>query len=412
MKTEILTVGDEILIGQIVDINSAWIAKELGIWNIKPTRMISLSDNREEMLEIFKESFERADLIIITGGLGPTKDDLTKDILAEFFNSGWRWDQETLDTLDGFFKERNRELSESNKKQAYLPDNCETIPNKWGTAPGMLFRKNGKILASFPGVPFEMQKMFRKYLIPEIVQNFKVPEIKTHHFFTVNIPESVLSDKIEDIEDNLPPNFSLAYLPNLNVVRLRLSYYKKASTDEITFNRVIEEIRERIEGNIVVEKDILFEDYIFQLLASRNQTLSVAESCTGGLVSSKLTQLAGISSVFMGGVVSYSNESKTELLRVPKENFKKHGAVSKEVVGNMLDGCKERFHTDYSIAISGITGPGGGSPNKPVGTVYIGIIGPNGKIIEKHFFPGDRVRVMERTFFMAMEMLRREILRG
>jgi nicotinamide-nucleotide amidase len=412
MKTEILTVGDEILIGQIVDINSAWIAKELGIWNIKPTRMISLSDNREEMLEIFKESFERADLIIITGGLGPTKDDLTKDILAEFFNSGWRWDQETLDTLDGFFKERNRELSESNKKQAYLPDNCETIPNKWGTAPGMLFRKNGKILASFPGVPFEMQKMFRKYLIPEIVQNFKVPEIKTHHFFTVNIPESVLSDKIEDIEDNLPPNFSLAYLPNLNVVRLRLSYYKKASTDEITFNKVIEKIRERIKENIVVEKDILFEDYIFQLLASRNQTLSVAESCTGGLVSSKLTQLAGISSVFMGGVVSYSNESKTELLRVPKENFKKHGAVSKEVVGNMLDGCKERFHTDYSIAISGITGPGGGSPNKPVGTVYIGIIGPNGKIIEKHFFPGDRVRVMERTFFMAMEMLRREILRG
>jgi len=412
MKTEILTVGDEILIGQIVDINSAWIAKELGIWNIKPTRMISLSDNREEMLEIFKESFERADLIIITGGLGPTKDDLTKDILAEFFNSGWRWDQKTLDTLDGFFKERNRELSESNKKQAYLPDNCETIPNKWGTAPGMLFRKNGKILASFPGVPFEMQKMFRKYLIPEIVQNFKVPEIKTHHFFTVNIPESVLSDKIADIEDNLPSNFSLAYLPNLNVVRLRLSYYKEASTDEITFNKVIEKIRERIEGNIVVEKDILFEDYIFQLLASRNQTLSVAESCTGGLVSSKLTQLAGISSVFMGGVVSYSNESKTELLRVPKENFKKHGAVSKEVVGNMLDGCKERFHTDYSIAISGITGPGGGSPNKPVGTVYIGITGPNGKIIEKHFFPGDRVRVMERTFFMAMEMLRREILRG
>lgn len=412
MKTEILTVGDEILIGQIVDINSAWIAKELGAWNIKPTRMISLSDNRKEMLEIFKESFERADLIIITGGLGPTKDDLTKDILAEFFNSGWRWDQDTLDTLDSFFKARNRELSESNKKQAYLPDNCETIPNKWGTAPGMLFRKNGKILASFPGVPFEMQNMFRKYLIPEIVQNFNVPEIKTHHFFTVNIPESVLSDKIADIEDNLPKNFSLAYLPNLNVVRLRLSFYKKLKNDEITFNKVIENIRERIAENIVVEKDILFEDYIFQLLESRNQTLSVAESCTGGLVSSKLTQIAGISSVFMGGVVSYSNESKTDLLHVPKENFKKYGAVSKEVVGYMLDGCKERFHTDYSIAISGITGPGGGSPNKPVGTVYIGILGPNGKIIEKHFFPGDRVRVMERTFFMAMEMLRKEILRS
>jgi nicotinamide-nucleotide amidase len=410
LKTEILTIGDEILIGQIVDTNSAWIAQKLMSENIRVNKMISLADEREEMLEVIDQSFKRADIIIITGGLGPTKDDLTKAVLASYFNSGWRWDNQSIAIIEEFFALRNRTLKEINKKQAYLPDNCETILNYWGTAPGMLFRKNGKLLVSLPGVPYEMQQMMETYVIPIIKNAFTRTPLLTHHFITVNIPESILSEKLAFVEDVLPPHMKLAYLPNLNMVRLRLNCdVQNPMNDKNLFENFITQIRNKLGNAIVTESHHSLEAYIKEELESRKQSISFAESCTGGLIASRFTQLSGISAVFPGSVVSYSNTAKIDLLNVNAETIEKHGAVSENVTIEMAKGCKERFNTDYAIAVSGIAGPSGGSPEKPVGTVCISIASPTKISSQTFYFPGERSRIMERTFIAALDMLRNEI---
>jgi nicotinamide-nucleotide amidase len=411
MRTEILTIGDEILIGQIVDTNSSWIAQRLVAENIQVGRMISLSDNREEMLEVIDSSFKRADLIIVTGGLGPTKDDLTKAVLAEYFESGWRWDAPSLEIIDSFFRVRNRELKEINKKQAYLPDNCETVLNEWGTAPGMLFKKSGKILVSLPGVPFEMQNMMDKYVVPVVMKHFSPKPILVHHFLTVNIPESLLAERLAFVEDVLPPHIKLAYLPNLNLVRLRLTCQTSGSSNEkALFDNFVRQIREALGSALVSEKNIALELFIKELLESKNLTLSLAESCTGGLIASRFVQHSGVSKTFSGGIVCYSNESKSELLGVKEKTLQEFGSVSAPTVEEMAVGCKQRFKTDYAISVSGIAGPEGGTDEKPVGTVYIGIASPQGVQSHKLFFPGMRSRIMERTFVAALNLLREELL--
>jgi len=412
LKTEILTIGDEILIGQIVDTNSSWIAHRLADENISVNRMISLSDNREEMLSIIDQSFKRSDIVIVTGGLGPTKDDLTKAVLAEYFESGWRWDQESLDILEGFFKERNRVIKEINKKQAYLPSNCETIINKWGTAPGMLFKKSGKILISLPGVPFEMKNMMEAYVIPEIKKFYSPNPLLVHHFFTVNIPESLLSERLAFVEDVLPKNIKLAYLPNLNIVRLRLTCQtNNNSNDRMLFMNFVEQIRHELGQSVVVEKDISFEEYIAGVLLEKGKTISFAESCSGGLISHRFTLIPGISKVFKGSIVCYSNESKGNMLGVPKNLIDTVGVVSSEVVEIMAENCRKNFKTDYALSVSGIAGPDGGTDTKPVGLVFIGLSTPNGNYSHKCLFPGERSRVMERTFVAALDILRMEIVK-
>jgi nicotinamide-nucleotide amidase len=374
--------------------------------------MISLSDNREEMLEIIGESFKRADIIIVTGGLGPTKDDITKDILGEFFHTGWRWDEQALQMIKDYYEVRKREPKEINLNQAYLPDECETLYNEWGSAPGMMFRKEGKLLVSLPGVPFEMSNMFEKFVLPEILKSFNPAQILKHHFLTINIPESILSEKLSDIEDYMPPFLKLAYLPNLNQVRLRLSCFTEGEPEAVkVFEHNIQKIRTFLGNAIVTEEDISFEEFLYNLMNKHKLTLSLAESCTGGFVSQKFTAIPGISTVYMGGLIAYSYDAKSDILGVNMEDIKHYGAVSKEVVIQMANGAKENFKSDFAVAISGIAGPDGGTPEKPVGTVWIAVSGPDGTISEVHHLPGSRIRVIEQTFNMALSMLRDEILK-
>ncbi|MCZ2131329.1 MAG: competence/damage-inducible protein A [Bacteroidia bacterium] len=410
MKTEILTIGDEILIGQITDTNSAWIANRLLQENILINRMISLADKRTEMLEVIDCAFQRSDVVIITGGLGPTKDDLTKEVLAEYFESGWHWDEESLRIIDKLFSQRNRELKEINKKQAYLPDNCKAIANHWGTAPGMLFQKNNKILISLPGVPFEMQNMMDTYVVNEIKKRFKPTPVLVHHFLTVNVPESLLAERLAEVEDSLPKHFKLAYLPHLNIVRLRLTCsIENEQIDKTLFDDFVSRFRAKLGNDLVTEQNISLEEHIYNLLKAKNKTISFAESCTGGLISSSFTQTPGVSAVYSGAVISYSNEVKNKVLGVPEILLSKHGAVSAEVASAMAEGCRLHLNSDYALSVTGIAGPDGGTEEKPVGTVYIGLSSAHGTITEKLFYPSKRHRIMEYSMIAVFNLLRRNL---
>jgi nicotinamide-nucleotide amidase len=412
MKTAIITIGDELLIGQILDTNSQWIAALLSEANFTIHTMVTVSDNKDEMLAVIDRCFTENDLVIITGGLGPTKDDLTKMVLATYFESGWRWDHDTLQLLDSFFKERNRELKEINKKQAYLPDNCKTVINKWGTAPGMLFERNNKLLFSLPGVPYEMQRMMLHHVLPTCQQFFKPKELWVQHYLTVNVPESLLSERLAFVEDVLPNNFKLAYLPNLNLVRLRLTCtVQDKQKDKALFDNFCQQISQSIADDLVCEENKSLEQVVYEILVSKNITLSIAESCTGGFIASKMTSIPGISKVFKGSIVAYSNEIKTSMLNIPAEYIAEHGAVSAKVAITMAIHASDIFKTDYAIAVTGIAGPEGGSVEKPVGTVYIGINTPNEAFSLPCHFPGERIRVIERTHIAALNFLRRAILR-
>lgn len=413
MRIEIITVGDELLMGQIVDINSAFIASKLLEHSFRVRQTTCVSDHKEAMIAQIHRAFEASDVVIMTGGLGPTKDDLTKAVLAEYFNSGWRWDQEALKTIASFFSERNRILKEINKKQAYLPDNCETIPNHWGTAPGMLFKKEGKLLASLPGVPSEMQNMFTTYVLPQIQQHFKTKPLWVQHFLTVSIPESLLSEKLAFVEDVLPDNMSLAYLPNLNQVRLRLTCEAEhEEKDRKLFLRFVDQIKQELANNLVTDSSLSLQEYVIALLKEQNKSLALAESCTGGMIAQSLVAVSGASSVFKGGVVSYSNESKMDILNVEESDLKLQGAVSAPVVEQMARNAQKAFNADYALSVSGIAGPEGGSELKPVGTVYIGLATPTMVTSFKVFHPGERLKVMQRTMVSALNFLRLELVKG
>ncbi|MCO6494115.1 MAG: competence/damage-inducible protein A [Bacteroidetes bacterium] len=407
MKAEILTIGDEILIGQIVDTNSSWIASRLIKENIKISRMISLSDNKEQMLEIIHQSLERSDVVIITGGLGPTKDDLTKNVLATYFNSSWRWDDNVLKMLEERFNNRGKHLFELNKQQAYLPDNCITIFNDRGTAPGMFFQKNKKLLFSLPGVPYEMQGMIEDSIIPSIKEHFEISPVIFHHFLTINVAESVLAKRLSSIEDNLPEHLKLAYLPHINTVRLRLTCNViHPKEDRTMFDDIVKLIKSALGNDLITEEDISFEEYIFKILKEKGKTISFAESCTGGLISARFTQIPGVSAVYQGAVISYSNEVKNKVLGVPDDLLKNYGAVSPEVAKAMAEGCRKHLNSDYALSVTGIAGPDGGTDEKPVGTVYIGISSSNGTQTNKLFYPAQRHRIMEYSMLSVLNLLR------
>ncbi len=406
MQAEIITIGDELLIGQVVDTNSAWLGQILNKNNIRIKRINSISDDANEIKAMLKDCLNRSELIIITGGLGPTKDDITKKTLVEFFDMGWRTDPDVLAQLEAFFKSRGREMLEVNKLQADLPDKCRTLQNEWGTAPGMWFDVDGKVVISVPGVPYEMKNIIEFKAMPLIVEKFKQPELYHKTIITYNIPESLLAKKIEDIEDAIPSNIKLAYLPNLNMVRLRLTGTQMNQDIKSEINAIADKIIERVKDNIVCTEDITMAELIFKMLSDRGKTLSIAESCTGGYVSHLLTVLPGASKVFVGSVVSYSNSVKHHQLGVESTLFETVGAVSEPVVVQMATGVRERLQTDYSIAISGVAGPGGGSEDKPVGTVVISVSSKNNITVKKQHFIGDRVNVIGRAANAAFDMLR------
>jgi nicotinamide-nucleotide amidase len=406
MLAEIITIGDEILIGQIVDTNSAWIAGELNNIGIRIKQISSVSDDRQHILTALDEASRRADIILITGGLGPTKDDITKKTIAQYFKVQLIENKEALNNVANIFARYNRPLLEVNRQQAMVPENCEVILNKNGTAPGMWFNVDGKIYISMPGVPHEMMYMMEDAVIPKLKSTLKLPVIIHKTILTVGEGESFLAERIADIEDSLPSNIKLAYLPKLGQVRLRLSGYgEDKAVLEKKVNEFADKIINRISSVVAAEEDIPIEKVILNFMGEKGLILSVAESCTGGYISHLLTQHAGSSKVFIGGAVSYSNELKESVLGVKNETLLQYGAVSKETVTEMVEGALLNFKSDYAIAVTGIAGPDGGTPEKPVGTVWIAIASVNKKVINKFTFGNKRKQNIERAAISAFNML-------
>jgi nicotinamide-nucleotide amidase len=406
MLAEIITIGDEILIGQIIDTNSAWIAQQLNAIGIGVKQISSVSDNKQHILTALAEAKERADVILITGGLGPTKDDITKNTIAEYFNVGMVQNQEALDNVAQIFAKYNRPLLEVNIKQADIPANCEVIINNNGTAPGMWFNVDGKIYVSMPGVPHEMMYMVEETVIPKLKATLKLPVITHKTILTVGEGESFLAEKIADIEDSLPSHIKLAYLPKLGSVRLRLSAYgENEATLQNEIRLYADQIIMRVGKSVVTDVDVPIEKAILDEMGAANLTLSVAESCTGGYISHLFTQHAGSSKVFLGGAVSYSYDLKESMLGVKNETLWHHGAVSEETVIEMVEGALLNFKSDYAVAVTGIAGPDGGTDDKPVGTVWIAAASKNKTVARKFTFGKKRIQNIERTAITAMGML-------
>ena len=406
MLAEIITIGDEILIGQIVDTNSAWMAKELNAIGIKVKQITSVSDDADHIMEALAQAEKRARIILITGGLGPTKDDITKFTLARYFNMGMRRDAGVLETVENIFKKYNRPMIESNIKQADVPDGCIVIQNKNGTAPCMWFDHGENIIVSMPGVPFEMMYLMQEEILPRLTKAFDLPFIYHKTILTANLGESFLAQEIAEIEDSLPADIKLAYLPKLGQVRLRLS---TSGPDEQQLKDKVEvyaqQIITKLKPYIVAEEDISLEEAILKIMKEKGLTLSTAESCTGGYISHLITKHPGCSAVFAGGAVTYSYELKESVLGVKAETFAKYGAVSEQTVKEMAAGAISHFNTDYSVAVSGIAGPDGGTDDKPVGTVWIAVANKNKVVARLFTFGNKRIQNIERSASSALSMV-------
>ena len=409
MLAEIITIGDEILIGQIVDSNSAWIAQQLNIIGIRVKQISSISDNKQHILTALAEAHKRADVILITGGLGPTRDDITKKTLAGYFGVGFVESKEALDNVIKIFERYKRPLLEVNRLQAQVPENCEVLLNKNGTAPGMWFKHEGKIYISMPGVPFEMMYMMEDTVIPKLKASLKLPVIIHKTILTAGEGESFLAERIADIEDSLPTHIKLAYLPKPGQVRLRLSAYGEDQDDAASLKKEIDQfaarIIERVGSILVAEEDIPIEKAVLNIMDEEGLTLSVAESCTGGYLSHLITQHPGSSKVFFGGAISYSYELKESILGVKNETLYQYGAVSRETVTEMVEGALLQFKSDYAIAVTGIAGPDGGTPDKPVGTVWIAVANKDKTVAKKFNFIRKRQQNIEVSATSALSML-------
>jgi len=410
MLAEIITIGDEILIGQIVDTNSAWMARQLNLAGIKVKQITSVSDDAEHIIEALQLAEQRTSIILITGGLGPTKDDITKFTLASYFKMGMRRDEETLNHVRGIFERLNRPMIDLNAKQADVPDGCTVIQNKNGTAPCMWFEENGKMIVSMPGVPFEMMYLMEEEILPRLKQAFKLPFIVHKTILTAGIGESFLAVELAEIEETLPAHIKLAYLPRLGQVRLRLS---GSGNEELLLqqevNRFAGMLVAKIKKYVVVEEDIALEKAMLNLMEQKGLTLSAAESCTGGYISSLITQHAGASAVYFGGAVVYANQMKESVLGVNHDTLQEFGAVSEQVVIQMAEGALRHFKTDYAVAVTGIAGPEGGVPGKPVGTVWIAVASVNRTNARLFTFGNKRAQNIERSAIAALSMILNEL---
>ena len=411
ISAEVLTIGDEILFGQITDTNTQWISAELTKIGVRTVRKTSVGDSRTAILEAFEEASKRVKIVIVTGGLGPTKDDITKKTFCEFFDTTLEINESALALITSFFVKRGRDMTELNRQQAAVPKNCIYIENRWGTAPGMWFDEKGVVWVSLPGVPFEMKNLMTNRILPMLQAHFKTPTIYHRMIRTVGIGESFLAERIEQWEDALPENIKLAYLPHFGQVRLRLT----ATGDELEALKTQTEAEVKkvlpLIGDAVFGFDTdELETVVGSLLANRKQTLSTAESCTGGYVAHKLTSVAGCSAYFMGSVVAYSYELKTSELGVQQATLDQHGAVSEQTVTEMADGARKRLKTDWAVATSGIAGPDGGTPDKPVGTIWIACAGPNGTTARKLHLTKYRELNIQLTATYVLDLLRKQIL--
>jgi nicotinamide-nucleotide amidase len=412
VNASIITIGDELLIGQTIDTNSAFIAQELNKIGVWVKRRVAIADSREAILLTLADEAKTASIIIITGGLGPTADDITKPALCEYFNSELIEDKGATENVKTIFKKLGRPLTERNLSQGMVPENCIVLPNARGTAPGMCFQNDGVSYFSLPGVPHEMRGLMHSGVLPRIKETFHLPAVVHRTLLTAGIGESFLADSIQQFEEALPSYIKLAYLPAYGMVRLRLtgrSGNGEALEKEVVEN--FENLKSLVKEWLVADEDISIQEAVVNLLKLKAKTVATAESCTGGAIASFITSIPGSSAVFKGSVVSYANEVKEAVLGVKAETLKEYGAVSEQTVTQMATSVCSLMKTDYALATSGIMGPGGGSDEKPVGTIWIAVAHRSGKVkTQKMSFRFDRARNIELTTHTAFNMLRRFIL--
>lgn len=413
-SAEIITIGDEILIGQTVDTNSAWMGTQLNLYGIKVNRITSISDKREEIISALNEALGRAGLVLITGGLGPTSDDITKGTLAEYFGCGLVTDQGVLAEVSERLRKRNLEMNEYNRRQALVPDHCTVLANHTGTAPGMLFNRDGKVIISMPGVPSEMKHIMQVHILPMLAAEAARAGgmvIIHKNIMTYGTFEAKLAERLEGFERELPSEIRLAYLPAYGVIKLRLT--GTGNEAEPLRQQIVDQVKKLyaiIPDVIYGEDEVTLEEVIGMLLLANNMTLSTAESCTGGKIASMITSVPGSSAWFRGSVVAYDNSLKTGILNVDPQTIYRFGAVSEETAMAMARGIRQLSATDYSIAVTGIAGPTGGTPEKPVGTVWIAVASDRGVVAEKHNFADDRNINISRSATRALNMLRKQII--
>ncbi len=407
VKAEIIAIGDELLYGQIVDTNSHWISQELDLMGVKVVRKTTVGDNRTDILTAFAEAEKRADIVLITGGLGPTQDDLTKPLLAEFFNCETIEVPEAVAAITAFFQRRGREMTPLNILQGHLPSCCTYVPNEVGTAPGMWFERNGTFWMSMPGVPHEMKKLMKDFVLPKLPSLFVLPIIFHKVIKTVGIGESWLADLIKDWENALPQHIKLAYLPSLGHVKLRLTGFgDDKATLEKEIAAHIEDIYPTIGKYVYGYDKETLETAIGKLLKQNGKTVALAESCSGGYISHLITSVAGSSDYFQGSIVPYHNQFKEKVLGVKAETLKNKGAVSEETVREMAENVRSLYGSDFGLASSGVAGPDGGSEEKPVGTVWISCAGVDFTEAKKLQLTTDRMLNIQLTGVAVLNLLR------
>lgn len=411
IQASIITIGDELLIGQVIDTNSAWIAQELNKCGIRVVRRVAVGDVWDEIWSALDQEQQYADIILITGGLGPTSDDITKPLLCKYFGGSMIVNEDAKQNVIDIFNGLNRPVIERNLKQAEVPDVCTVLINKRGTAPGMWFKKNEKIFVSLPGVPHEMKGLITDAVIPGLLKQFKFPAIIHKTLLTAGVGESFLAELIKDFEATLPRHIKLAYLPNYGMVRLRLTATGINKTEtEAEVQQVFEQLQQLVAAYLVTNTDEPMQNVVGKLLQARGQTMCTAESCTGGYIAHLLTSIVGSSKFYDGSVISYSYEAKEYLLQVDKNILETKGAVSEEVVLQMAKGALHHLRSDYVIAVSGIMGPDGGTADKPVGTVWMAIGNTANLQAHKLHFRFDRARNIHLTATTALNLLRKFIL--
>lgn len=409
----LINIGDELLIGQVVNTNAAFIGQQMAAAGYPMTETLTIGDNGDIIRQSIENAFQKTNVVILTGGLGPTRDDITKKVLCDIFHRDLVIDEKTLKQVTDMFAARGMALTETNRQQAAVPEGCTVLTNPLGTAPGMWIEEDGKILIALPGVPFEMEKLIRDEVLPRLLslENQRTL-IRYRVLQCTGISESNLSDKLTEYEDQLPANLKLAYLPRPGVIRLRLT---GEGSDEVALNKVLDEQFEKLQfvaGEYAfAADDIEIQEVIGRLLANGDKKIATAESCTGGYIAHLITSVPGSSNYFEGSLVSYSNNVKRDLLNVREDNLKRRGAVSEQVVSDMALNCMGLFDVDYTIAVSGIAGPDGGTAEKPVGTVWIAVATPI-RLVTKEFHFGNRTgrkQIVERAAQAALNMLRIEI---
>lgn len=411
LKCTVLSIGDELLIGQTLNTNVHWISQRMNEIGIDVIHHITLSDDENDIIQCLDNALISSDIILITGGLGPTSDDITKDVLCEYFGGKLVFNEEAFKNIERIFSLRQRWINEATRQVAFLPDVCEVIQNKNGTAAGMIFTKNKKTIVSMPGVPYEMYAMVTDDVIPYLKNNYRLPFIIHYNILTAGVGETLLAERLESFEKNKDARIKLAYLPNVGKVRLRLTI---KGDDKEEIKKIIDEAKKEvvscIEKYIYGYDDDLLEAKIGELLLECNLSIGTAESCTGGYIAHLITSVAGSSRYFKGSVVSYSNDIKSSILKVKESTLEQFGAVSEQTVSEMLDGALQQLKVDIAIAVSGVAGPDGGTPEKPVGTVFIGIASKEKKIIKMLSFTNNRERNIQLSAISALVLLRNFLL--